>query len=92
MRESSKREEDPRRNEKADVHLRAEIDHLRAELFVSLDFVVSTSSFPHRQKAEENLAMTEGELDKHTALVTDLTRKVICFLTLAPPPFAETTP
>jgi len=28
------------------------------------------------QKSEENLGMTEAELDKHTALVTDLTRKV----------------
>lgn len=29
-----------------------------------------------RQKSEDNLAMAEGELDKHTSLITDLTRKV----------------
>lgn len=29
-----------------------------------------------RQKSEDNLAMAESELDKHTSLVTDLTRKV----------------
>lgn len=28
------------------------------------------------QKSEDNLAMAESELDKHTTLVTDLTRKV----------------
>lgn len=28
------------------------------------------------QKSEDNLAMAESELDKHTHLVTDLTRKV----------------
>jgi protein HOOK3 len=28
------------------------------------------------QKSEDNLAMAESELDKHTSLVTDLTRKV----------------
>lgn len=28
------------------------------------------------QKSEDNLAMAESELDKHTRLVTDLTRKV----------------
>ena len=28
------------------------------------------------QKSEDNLAMAESELDKQTALVTDLTRKV----------------
>lgn len=28
------------------------------------------------QKSEDNLAMAEAELDKHTSLVTDLTRKV----------------
>lgn len=38
-------------------------------------------SFQHyvrvrRQKSEDNLAMAEGELDKHTNLITDLTRKV----------------
>lgn len=29
-----------------------------------------------RQKSEDNLAMAESELDKHTTLITDLTRKV----------------
>lgn len=28
------------------------------------------------QKSEDNLAMAESELDKHTSLVTDLTRKI----------------
>lgn len=28
------------------------------------------------QKSEDNLAMAESELDKHTNLVTELTRKV----------------
>lgn len=28
------------------------------------------------QKSEDNLAMSESELDKHTHLVSDLTRKV----------------
>lgn len=28
------------------------------------------------QKSEDNLAMAESELDKHTTLITDLTRKV----------------
>lgn len=28
------------------------------------------------QKSEDNLALTESELDKHTGLVADLTRKV----------------
>lgn len=29
-----------------------------------------------RQKSEDNLAMAESELDKHTNLVTDLTKKI----------------
>lgn len=49
-----------RHNDKADAHMRAEIDRLRAEL----------------QKSEDNLAMAETELDKQTSLVTDFTRKV----------------
>lgn len=28
------------------------------------------------QKSEDNLAMAEAELDKHTSLVTDLTRRI----------------
>ncbi|GJJ12471.1 hypothetical protein Clacol_006713 [Clathrus columnatus] len=48
------------RNDKADTLMRAEIDRLRLEL----------------QKSEENLNLTEAELEKHTHLVTELTRKV----------------
>ncbi|PPQ78150.1 hypothetical protein CVT25_015483 [Psilocybe cyanescens] len=55
-----RREADTRRNEKADVMMRTEMDRLRTEL----------------QKSEDNLAMAESELDKHTTLITDLTRKV----------------
>ncbi|KAF9001979.1 HOOK protein-domain-containing protein [Cyathus striatus] len=55
-----RRQIDTRRSDKADAILRAEVDRLRAEL----------------QKSEDNLAMAESELDKHTNLVTDLTRKV----------------
>ncbi|KIY43716.1 HOOK-domain-containing protein [Fistulina hepatica ATCC 64428] len=51
---------DSRRGDKADVMLKAEIDRLRSDL----------------QKSEDNLAMTESELDKQTGLVTDLTKKV----------------
>ena len=29
-----------------------------------------------RQKSEDNLAMAESELDKHTNIITELTRKV----------------
>ena len=29
-----------------------------------------------RQKSEDNLALAESELEKHTLLVTELTRKV----------------
>ncbi|TFK72592.1 HOOK-domain-containing protein [Pluteus cervinus] len=54
------REVDSRRNEKTDVLMRAEIDRLRTEL----------------QKSEDNLAIAEADLDKQTAFVTDLTRKV----------------
>ncbi|KXN90466.1 hypothetical protein AN958_04138 [Leucoagaricus sp. SymC.cos] len=49
-----------KRNEKADVMMRAEIDRLRTEL----------------QKSEDNLAMAESELEKHTNLVTELTKKI----------------
>ncbi|TFY75638.1 hypothetical protein EWM64_g8376 [Hericium alpestre] len=54
------REVETRRSDKADVMLRAEIDRLRTEL----------------QKSEDNLALSESELDKHTGLVSDLTRRV----------------
>ena len=55
-----RREMDDRRNEKADVMLRAEIDRLRADL----------------QKSEDNLNTAEVDLDKQTNLVRELTRKV----------------
>lgn len=54
------REVDDRRNEKADVMLRAEIDRLRSDL----------------QKSEDNLNTAEVDLDKQTNLVRELTRKV----------------
>ncbi|KAF8510223.1 HOOK-domain-containing protein [Hysterangium stoloniferum] len=56
----AQRTKDGHRNDKSDLLMRAEIDRLRTEL----------------QKSEDNLSMTEAELDKHTVLVTDLTRKV----------------
>ncbi|KAJ3482501.1 hypothetical protein NLI96_g6943 [Meripilus lineatus] len=57
----AQREVDNRKTDsRGDAIMRAEIDRLRTEL----------------QKSEDNLAMAEGELDKHTNLVTDLTRKV----------------
>ncbi|KAG9025244.1 hypothetical protein FRB95_010384 [Tulasnella sp. JGI-2019a] len=46
--------------ERSDAHLRAEIDRLRTAL----------------QKSEDNLAMTEDDLDKRTASVNELTRRV----------------
>jgi protein HOOK3 len=55
-----RREMDDRRNEKADVMLRAEIDRLRSDL----------------QKSEDNLSTAEVDLDKQTNLVRELTRKV----------------
>ncbi|KAI0028523.1 HOOK-domain-containing protein [Vararia minispora EC-137] len=54
------REAEGRRNDKADTLMRAEIDRLRGEL----------------QKSEDNLALTETELDKQTSIVADLTRRV----------------
>lgn len=36
-----------------------------------------------RQKSEEDLNAAEAELDKHTSLVTDLTRKVRPFIIYA---------
>lgn len=55
-----RREVDDRRNEKADVMLRAEIDRLRSDL----------------QKSENNLNTAEVDLDKQTNLARELTRKV----------------
>ncbi|ETW85647.1 hypothetical protein HETIRDRAFT_379686 [Heterobasidion irregulare TC 32-1] len=54
------REVDNRRNDKADVMMRAEIDRLRVDL----------------QKSEDNLAVAESEVDKQTNMVSDLTRRV----------------
>ncbi|KAI9567253.1 HOOK-domain-containing protein [Boletus coccyginus] len=48
-----------KRNDKADVMMRAEIDRLRSQF----------------QKSEDNLAMAEAELDKQNGLVSELTRK-----------------
>ncbi|KAF5324552.1 hypothetical protein D9611_004474 [Ephemerocybe angulata] len=56
----SRNEVDVRRNDKADVMLRAELDRVRVDL----------------QKSEDNLAMAESELDKNATLVADLRRKV----------------
>ncbi|XP_006458316.1 hypothetical protein AGABI2DRAFT_176716 [Agaricus bisporus var. bisporus H97] len=55
----SKRDAETRRNEKADVMMRTEMDRLRTDL----------------QKSEDNLAMAESEIDKHTHLVNELTKK-----------------
>ncbi|KAF8636696.1 hypothetical protein AX17_003501 [Amanita inopinata Kibby_2008] len=55
-----KREDNVKRNDKSDVFFRAEIERLRTDL----------------QKSEDNLVLAESELDKHTSLVTDLTRKI----------------
>ena len=55
-----RQEMDDRRNEKADVMLRAEIDRLRSDL----------------QKSEDNLNTAEVDLDKQTNLARELTRKV----------------
>ncbi|KZV69058.1 HOOK-domain-containing protein [Peniophora sp. CONT] len=58
--QKAEKEADFRRNDKSDTLMRAEIERLRGEL----------------QKSEENLALTETELDKQTGLVADLTRRV----------------
>ena len=60
--------------------LRGEIDRLRSDLYVSPSSSVRLTwgmlMMDSSQKSEDNLAMAESELDKQTALVTDLTRKV----------------
>ncbi|KAG0705331.1 HOOK-domain-containing protein [Suillus ampliporus] len=56
----AQRDIESRRNDNAYGMMRAEIERLRTEL----------------QKSEDNLAMAEAELDKHTSLVTDLTRRI----------------
>ncbi|KAG5637856.1 hypothetical protein H0H81_002895 [Sphagnurus paluster] len=55
-----RREVDSKRSEKADAMVRGENERLRAEL----------------QKSEDNLAITESELEKSTNLITDLTKKI----------------
>ncbi|KAI0048241.1 HOOK-domain-containing protein [Auriscalpium vulgare] len=54
------READGRRNDKADVMMRAEIERLRLDL----------------QKSEDNLAQAEADLDKQTNAVSNLTQSV----------------
>lgn len=51
---------DSRRNDKADNMMRVEMERLRTEL----------------QKSEDNLAIAESELDKHTNLVSELKKKI----------------
>ncbi|CCM03827.1 uncharacterized protein FIBRA_05976 [Fibroporia radiculosa] len=60
LRQAQREAESKRVDSRGDAMMRAEIDRLRTEL----------------QKSEDNLAMTEAELDKQTTLVTDLTRKI----------------
>lgn len=68
---------DIRRHEKPDVMLRAEIDRLRADLsVVFLNSTLLFLTFSRSQKSEDNLAMAEAELDRNTALITDMTRKM----------------
>ncbi len=76
----AQREADNRKpDSRGDAIMRAEIDRLRTELYVTViwaSICVSDHLLMSRQKSEDNLAMAEGELDKHTSLITDLTRKV----------------
>ncbi|KAI0721491.1 HOOK-domain-containing protein [Cerioporus squamosus] len=60
LRQAQREADSKRVDTRGDTMLRGEIDRLRADL----------------QKSEDNLAMAESELDKQTAIVTDLTRKV----------------
>jgi protein HOOK3 len=78
---AASREVDSKRSDRGDVMMKAEIDRLRGELWVWLaSFICCRDALKFRgrcrQKSEDNLAMAESELDKHTTLVTDLTRKV----------------
>lgn len=70
---------DTRRSDKTDVIMKAEIDRLRAELYVvGLPLKINVHSFYchlFRQKSEENLAVTESELEKQTRVVADLTHR-----------------
>ena len=70
---------DTRRSDKTDVIMKAEMDRLRAELYVArvLQFELHLSYRPlFRQKSEENLAIAESELEKQTGVVADLTHRV----------------
>jgi len=42
--------------------------------YLTTEFLISEEDVS--QKSEDNLAMAESELDKHTNLITDLTRKI----------------
>ncbi|KAF8185017.1 HOOK protein-domain-containing protein [Mycena galopus ATCC 62051] len=59
LRDARREVDSPRRSDKGDGALRGEIDRLRSEL----------------QKSEDNLAVAESDLDKHTHMVTELTKK-----------------
>ncbi len=70
---------DTRRSDKTDVIMKAEMDRLRAELYVArvLQFELHLPYRPFfRQKSEENLAIAESELEKQTSVVADLTHRV----------------
>ena len=69
---------DTRRSDKADVIMKVEMDRLRAELYVfGLRLELrSLYRLLSRQKSEENLAISESELEKQTKVVADLTHQV----------------
>jgi protein HOOK3 len=69
---------DTRRSDKADVGMKADMDRLRADLYVVGQPLKIRSSYhpSFRQKSEENLAVTESELEKQTKSVADLTHRV----------------
>jgi protein HOOK3 len=69
---------DTRRSDKTDVSMKADMDRLRADLYVvKLPLKIHSSYHPSfRQKSEENLAVTESELEKQTRTVADLTHRV----------------
>ena len=69
---------DTRRSDKTDVIMKAEMDRIRAELYVvGLPLKIHLSYHPSfRQKSEENLAVAESELEKQTRVVADLTHRV----------------
>lgn len=69
---------DTRKSDKTDVSMKADMDRLRAEMYVIRPPLNIHSSFhpSYRQKSEENLAITESELEKQTRAVADLTNRV----------------